>query len=88
MNLKKAKAFRGLVKEMVKKGVIKEPWVQYVSRKHNKTVDAMVYDEAGKKVKGKQDVTRNQVRVDPMSPRGVYLRMKKSGPAAVLNGLA
>jgi hypothetical protein len=85
MNLKKAKAIRGLVKELVKKEALKMPWVQYGTVDHTKSIKTDKLDESGKPVY-KDETTKTRVCL-PMSPRGVYLRMKEDGPLKVLVGL-
>ena len=88
MNLKTAKALRGLVKKLVNDGVINEPWTRYGHVDHTKKVPGFVLDKDGNKKMGEQEITRHTRVIDPNCPRGIYRRMKKSGPLSVLSGAA
>lgn len=92
INAKKAKTLRLLVRQLLKNEVIKGPWTRYGQVKQaDKLVpnkDASVDVEGGAMPEPFKAIPRFCRVVDPMSPRGVYLRMKKAGPQAVLSGKA
>jgi len=72
---------------MVKKDLIKMPWTRYGTVKQgDREIKTGKFDESGVEIV--HHVARNARVIDPMSPRGVYLRMKKAGPQAVLAGKA
>jgi hypothetical protein len=86
MNLKKAKAIRGLVLQLVAKDIIKGPWAQYRKVDRNYQVPTGKTGDDGLPLS--ETITASTIILDPMSPKGVYRRMKKMGPAAVLAGKA
>ncbi len=84
MNLKKAKLIRALVKELVKKEVIKGPWAQYGVITHSKEFPTGKFDGTGDPIIERHDA--RQIVLNPVCPKGVYHRMKKTSMAAVLAG--
>jgi hypothetical protein len=79
MNSKKAKALRGLVKNLVKQGVVKADR-EYGYIDHTQKM-SFINPETGKKEEH-DHVTRTKV-LNPSCARGIYKRMKKHGPMAV-----
>lgn len=87
MNLKKAKALRLLVRQLQANGVVTGAPVRYVEQKHPpRQVFTGKMDENGNPIV--INVPRETRHLDPMSPRGVYRRLKKHGVQAVLGGQA
>ncbi len=89
MNQKKAKGIRRLVKQLIERkwnGVVDEP-TSYSTTKHApKLVNTGKLDDNGKPIFAQYDTSTHIVK--PTCPRGVYRRMKKHSPMAVLYGRA
>lgn len=89
MNQQKAKALRGLVRNMQVQGIIPAgDWAVYGNVQHK--VNVM---KEGKTVDGHKEMQpgveiHSTVTLDPKCPKGIYRRMKKHGAAAVLAGQA
>lgn len=94
MNQQKAKALRGLVRNMQVQGIIPAgDWAVYGNVQHKVTAMIVTVMKEGKTADGHKEMQpgveiHNSVTLDPKCPKGIYRRMKKHGAAAVLAGQA